>query len=143
MNKINTYLNFDGHAEAAFRFYQSIFGGEFPGGIRRMKDMPGGEKLGPEEQDRVIHIALPIGNDLLMGADILPSMGHQLTQGNHSYISVFPDSQQEADRLFNGLSEGGSIELPIKEQFWGDYFGSFTDRFGVRWMINFVKSRVS
>ena len=84
-----------------------------------------------------MHIALPIGNDLLMASDIVPSMGHKLTVGNNNYISIFPESREEADRLFNGLSVGGAVEMPMQEQFWGDYFGSFTDKYGIGWMINY------
>ena len=135
--KVNPYLNFDGQAEEAFIFYKSVFGGEFTGNMK-MKDAPGTENLTESEKTRTMHISLPIGKDnLLMGSDILPSMGHKLTKGNNNYISLHPDSKAEADRLFNGLSEGGVIEMPMSDQFWGDYFGSFFDKFGIGWMINF------
>lgn len=137
MAKLNSYLNFDGTAEEAFNFYKSVFGGEFRGGVMRMGDAPGTENLSDDEKKRVMHIALPIGNDLLMASDIVPSMGHKLTVGNNNYISIFPESREEADRLFNGLSIGGAIEMPMQEQFWGDYFGSFTDKYGIGWMINY------
>lgn len=137
MPKLNPYLNFDGTAEEAFNFYKSIFGGEFLGGVNKMSNAPGMENLPDNERNRVLHIALPIGNDILMASDIIPSMGHQLQQGNNNYISVFPDSRGEADRLFNSLSAGGAVEMPMEDMFWGDYFGSFTDKFGVKWMINF------
>ncbi|MBO9620600.1 MAG: VOC family protein [Niabella sp.] len=137
MAKLNPYLNFDGTAEAAFNFYKSVFGGEFRGGVMRMGDAPGGENLPADEKTRVMHIALPIGNDVLMASDIMPSMGHKLTVGNNNYVSIFPESKEEADRLFNGLSAGGRVEVPIQDQFWGDYFGSFTDKYGVGWMINY------
>lgn len=139
MTKLNPYLNFDGKAEEAFNFYKSVFGGEFQGGIFRMKDAPGTEKLSDEEKNRVMHIALPIGGDLLMASDIIPSMGHKLIEGNNNYVSVFPDSRDETERLFNGLSVGGNIEMALEDTFWGAYFGSFTDKFGVRWMINYQK----
>ena len=135
--KVNPYLNFDGQAEEAFIFYKSVFGGEFTGNMK-MKDAPGTENLTESEKTRTMHISLPIGKDnLLMGSDILPSMGHKLTKGNNNYISLHPDSKAEADRLYNGLSEGGVIEMPMSDQFWGDYFGSFFDKFGIGWMINF------
>lgn len=135
--KVNPYLNFDGQAEEAFIFYKSVFGGEFTGNMK-MKDAPGTENLTESEKNRTMHISLPIGKEhLLMGSDILPSMGHKLTNGNNNYISLHPDSKVEADRLFNGLSEGGVIEMPMSDQFWGDYFGSFFDKFGIGWMINF------
>ena len=137
MAKLNSYLNFDGTAEEAFNFYKSVLGGEFRGGVMRMGDAPGTENLSDDEKKRVMHIALPIGNDLLMASDIVPSMGHKLTVGNNNYISIFPESREEADRLFNGLSVGGAVEMPMQEQFWGDYFGSFTDKYGIGWMINY------
>ena len=137
MPKLNPYLNFDGKAEAALNFYKSVFGGEFVGGIHKMGDAPGTEALSAEEKDRVLHIALPIGDDLLMASDIVPSMGHKLIVGNNNHISIFPASRDEADRLFKGLSAGGTIDMPLADQFWGDYFGSFTDKFGVKWMINY------
>lgn len=137
MAKLNSYLNFDGQAEEAFNFYKSIFGGEFVGEIYRMGNAPGTENLSEESKNRVMHIALPIGNDLLMASDIIPEFGQTLTKGNSSYISVFPDSKEEADQLFKGLSEGGNIEMPLEDQFRGDYFGCFQDKYGIGWMINY------
>lgn len=142
MPKLNPYLNFDGKAEEAFTFYKSVFGGEFVGGIHRMGNAPGTENLSEEEKQRVMHIALPIGNDLLMASDIMPSMNQQLTVGNNNYISVFPDSRQQADEYFKALSEGGKIEMPLEDQFWGDYFGCFSDKYGVYWMINYNETMV-
>src|SRR5262245_58324677 len=137
--KLNPYLNFDGTAEAAMNFYKSVFGGEFTGnGVMRMNQAPGTEGLPENEKNRVMHVSLPIGNgDVLMASDIVPSMGHKLTQGNGNYICIAPETKQEADRLFKGLSQGGVVEMPLQDQFWGDYFGSFKDKFGVYWMINF------
>ena len=139
MAKLNPYLNFDGTAEEAFKFYQSVFGGEFVGGVMKMGNAPGTENFSEEEKNRVMHIALPIGKDLLMASDTMPSIGQTLTQGNGNYISIFPESREEADRIFNALSAGGEVEAPMEDQFWGDYFGSFKDKFGVYWMINFSK----
>lgn len=139
MPKLNPYLNFDGTAEEAFRFYQSVFGGEFVGGVMKMGNVPGMENLSDDEKNRVMHIALPIGGDLLMASDIIPSMGQNLNQGNGNYISVFPESREEADRIFDTLSAGGEVEMPMEDQFWGDYFGSFKDKFGVYWMVNYSK----
>lgn len=102
-----------------------------------MGNAPGTEGLSEEEKNRVMHIALRVGNDLLMASDIIPSMGHKLIVGNNNYISLFPDSREDADRIFNALSEGGVVEMPMEDQFWGDYFGSFVDKFGVNWMINY------
>ncbi|SFC55765.1 PhnB protein [Parapedobacter composti] len=133
---LNPYLNFDGNAEEALRFYQSVFGGELF--VQRMSDVPGMDNLPDDEKNRAMHVAIPIGKgQYLMASDCLPSQGHVLNVGNNNYISVTPDSREEADRLFNGLSEGGKVEMPMADQFWGDYFGSFEDKFGVRWMINF------
>ena len=139
MPKLNPYLNFDGKAEEAFLFYRTVFGGEFVGGVMKMGNAPGTEDLSKEDKNRVMHIALPIGKDLLMASDIVPSMGQKLSQGNGNYISVFPESREEADRIFSALSSGGEIEMPMEDQFWGDYFGSFKDQFGVFWMVNFSK----
>jgi PhnB protein len=135
--KVNPYLNFDGTAEEAMNFYKSVFGGEFMGaGIMRMGGAPGME-VSEKEKNRVMHVSLPIGNgDVLMASDIMPSMGQSLTQGNGNYICIAPDNKKEADRLFNGLSAGGTVEMPMADQFWGDYFGSFKDKYGVYWMIN-------
>lgn len=137
--KLSPYLNFDGTAEKAMNFYKSVFGGEFVGnGIMKMSEAPGTEGLPENEKNRVMHVSLPIGNgDVIMASDIVPSMGHKLTQGNGNYICISPDSKKEADRLFNALSAGGTVEMPMEDQFWGDYFGSFKDQFGVHWMINF------
>ena len=135
--KVNPYLNFDGKAEEAFNFYKSVFGGEFSGNMK-MKEAPGTEQLTEDEQNRTLHISLPIGKDIvLMASDIIPSVGQKLIKGNNNYISLHPESGEESDRLFNALSAGGKIEMPMADQFWGDYFGSFTDKFGVCWMINF------
>ncbi len=134
MAKLNPYLNFDGTCEEAFRFYKVVFGGEFLGDVHKMKDIPGTE-IPEEAKNRIMHVALPVGNDLLMGSDVFP--GQPFVQGNNNYISLFPESREEADRLFGALSEGGEVEIPMADQFWGDYFGSLKDKFGVYWMINY------
>ena len=103
MAKLNSYLNFDGQAEEAFNFYKSIFGGDFVGGIHRMGNAPGTENISEDSKNRVMHIALPIGGDLLMASDIIPEFGQTLVKGNHNYISVFPDSREEANTLFKGF----------------------------------------
>lgn len=138
---INPYLNFDGNAEEAFRFYQSVFGGELV--VQRMGDVPmEGIEITEEEKGYAMHVGLPIGSSQhLMASDCLKSQGHVLKQGNHNYISVAPDSREEADRLFNSLSAGGTVEMPMADMFWGDYFGSFVDKFGVSWMINFTNPK--
>lgn len=134
---MHPYLNFSGQAEEAFNFYKSIFGGEFIALIK-MSDTPGAEGLAEEEQNLVMHVALPIHENLiLMASDCVPSEGHVLHKGNNMYISINPESREEADRLFNGLSVDGEIEMPLADQFWGDYFGSFKDKYGICWMVNF------
>lgn len=137
MPKLNSYLNFDGKAEEAFNFYKSVFGGEFLGEIYKMGGAPGTENLSEEDKNKVMHVALPIGKDLLMGSDIIEGFGQSLTAGNNNYVSIFPETREEADRLFKSLSEGGTIEMPLEDQFWGDYFGSFQDKFGIYWMVNY------
>ena len=135
--KVQVYLNFDGNAEEAFEFYKSVFGRELAGAVR-FKDMPmEGFTIPAEDENKMMHIALPITDDsILMATDVVPSMGQELKVGNNVYVSLHPESREEADRLFNGLSAGGDVEMPMGEQVWGDYYGSFTDRFGVKWMIN-------
>jgi len=134
--KLNPYLNFGGNAEEAFRFYQSVFGGELF--IQKMSDVPGTENLSENEKNYAMHVSIPIGDgQFLMASDCLDSRGQKLNMGNNNYISITPDSREEADRIFNGLSSGGEIEMPMEDMFWGDYFGSFTDKFGVKWMINY------
>ena len=137
MTKLQPYLNFDGKAEEAFEFYKSVFGGEFSS-LVRFKDMPmEGVEIPAEEQDRVLHISLPIGDDsLLMASDTLRSLGQELVVGNNAYVSVHPESREEADRIFDGLSDGAAVEMPMGDQAWGDYYGALKDRFGIQWMVN-------
>lgn len=137
MATINPYLNFMGNTEEAFNFYKSVFGGEFAG-FTRFKDVPGSENMSAEDQEKIMHVALPIGQgNVLMGTDTLESMGHSLAIGNNISLSISADSKEEADQLFNGLSEGGKVEMPMDDAFWGAYFGMFADKFGVQWMINY------
>lgn len=137
--KVNTYLNFAGNTEEAFEFYKSVFGGEFSS-VVRFKDMPmEGVAIPEADQDKLMHIGLPLGEDnLLMATDALESLGQQLVQGNNVYISVHPDSREEADRIFNALSQGADVEMPIADQMWGDYYGSLKDKFGIGWMVNYA-----
>ncbi|RYD69597.1 MAG: VOC family protein [Sphingobacteriales bacterium] len=133
---LNPYLNFKGNAEEAFQFYQSVLGGELQ--LMRMSETPGTEDLSDEEKNLLMHVSLPIGNgQLLMASDCVDSMGQIVRPGNNNYISLSTDSREEATRIFNELSEGGEIEMPLDDMFWGDYFGSFKDKFEVCWMINF------
>jgi PhnB protein len=135
--KLHTYLNFAGNAKEAFEFYRSVFGREFSSAIA-FDDFPMEGFTVPEgDGDKMMHIALPIGEDsVLMASDALESLGQQVVQGNNAYISVHPESREEADRIFEALSDGAEIEMPIGDQAWGDYFGSLRDRFGVQWMVN-------
>jgi PhnB protein len=135
--KLNPYLNFNGVAEEAFQFYQSIFGGELF--IQRMSQAPGMDGLAEKEKNLVLHVCLPISDgQMLMASDCLESMGQHLTVGNNNYISLMPDSREEADRIFTGLSADGTIEMPMEDMFWGDYFGSFKDKYQIGWMINYA-----
>ncbi len=122
MTKLNTYLNFSGNAEQAFNFYKSVFGGEFTS-VVRFKDFPmEGVNIPKADENKVMHIGLPIGKqDILMASDSLESLGQKLVQGNNVFISVHPESKKEADRIFKALSAGGTIEMPIADQSWGDY----------------------
>jgi PhnB protein len=133
--QMNPYLNFDGNAEEAFNFYKSVFGGEFAT-VMRFKDNPQCGDISEDDKQRIMHIALPIDSGgILMASDALQSFGQKLTVGNNFYISLAPEKREDADRLFSGLSEGGTVEMPMTEMFWG-YFGCFADKFGIKWMLN-------
>jgi PhnB protein len=140
MAGVSTYLNFARNTEEAFNFYKSVFGTEFDGEIMRFSSVPpqdGQPPMSEEDKNLVMHVSLPIlGGHRLMGTDAPESLGFTLTEGNNVYISLAPDSREEADRLFAALSAGGNVEMPMGDQFWGDYFGSFTDKFGIHWMVN-------
>jgi PhnB protein len=136
MTKLNVYLNFPGNTEEAFNHYKSIFGGDLQ--VFRFKDMPmEGMSLSDEDASKIMHVSLPIGGDTLMGTDALASMGQKLEVGNNVNVSVSPDSRPEADRVFNALSSGGQIEMPLADQVWGDYYGACTDKYGIHWMVNY------
>lgn len=136
MPALNPYLNFNGSTEEAFNFYKSVFGGEFAM-IMRFKDIPAEYKGPAHEDNKVMHIALPItGGGMLMGSDVPEAMGKVIT-GTNIQLSLAPSSKAEADKLFNGLSAGGRVTMPMADAFWGAYFGMCEDKFGIRWMINF------
>src|SRR5438270_463955 len=138
MATINSYLNFPGTAEDAFNFYKSVFGGEF-NTLQRFKDTPFGDKMAEGEKEKIMHVALPIGKSaVLMATDAIESMGHKLTPGNNYHITVEPDSEEEATKLFNALSQGGNVTMPLEKAFWGAYFGMFVDKFGIQWMVNYT-----
>jgi PhnB protein len=140
MARVTTYLNFMGNTEQAFEFYKSVFKTEFAGPIGRMGDVPaapGMPTLSDAEKKSIMHIELPIlGGHVLMGTDALESMGHKLSFGNNVSINLEPDTLAEAQHLFEGLSAGGKVEMPLQKMFWGAHWASFTDKFGVLWMIN-------
>jgi PhnB protein len=141
MASVGTYLNFARETEEAFAFYKSVFRTEFEGEILRYSGMPpqeGQPAVAPEDLNLVMHVSLPIlGGHMLMGSDVPESMGGGIAPGNAFYVFLSPDSREEADRLFDALSAGGEVEMPMEDAFWGDYFGSFTDKFGVKWMIGY------
>ncbi|HBG58318.1 VOC family protein [Proteiniphilum sp. UBA1028] len=137
MAKLNPYLNFDGTCEEAFNFYKSVFGGEFTYLSRMGEFNVEGMDISDEDRSRVMHVSLPVGENILMGSDVPGHMKSQFKPGNNNYISLTPDSREEADRLFNELSVGGEVEMPMEEMFWGDYFGNFRDKYGIWWMINY------
>jgi PhnB protein len=137
--KIHAYLNFENKTEEAFRFYEKVLGGKLTE-IYRFGAMPqeGGFELTPEQKNLVMHVGLELPDgQMIMGSDTLPGMGPKRVEGNNFSISVHPDSKQEADRTFSALAQGGTITMPIADQFWGDYFGSLIDRFGINWMVNY------
>ena len=139
MATINPYINFNGNTEEAFNFYKSVFGGEFAN-VQRFGDTPGCDEMPIAEADKgkIMHIALPIGNDnVLMATDVLESMGQTLTEGNNFSISFSADSRDDAERIFNGLADGGRVEMPLNDTFWGAYFGMLQDQFGMRWMVSY------
>ncbi len=139
MPSINPYLNFAGDTEEAFNFYKSVFGGEFVM-LQRFSDTPQGDQVLPTVRDKIMHVSLPIGKgSILMGTDACEEMGFNLKQGNNFYICISPDSREEADKLFNGLSEGGKVNMPLEDMFWGAYYGDLTDKFGIKWMVNYHK----
>lgn len=139
MATVSTYLNFERETEEAFSFYKSVFGGEFEGGIMRFKDIPPTESMPPlpeADKNLVMHVSLPIfGGHRLMGTDAPDSMGFRVNCGNNVYIMLQIDTRKETQRLFNALSKGGQVEQELQDMFWGDYYGSCKDRFGVQWMF--------
>ena len=137
MALINPHINFNGNAEEAFNFYKSVFGGEFAT-VVRFKDIPSpGFTVTEKDAQKIMHIALPIGKNVLMGNDVPEFMGKVNENENRSKIAISAESKEEADKLFSGLSAGGSIEVPMNDSPWGSYFGMFRDKFGIEWMIDF------
>lgn len=140
MATMNIYLHFEGNAEEAFNFYKSVFGGEFDAFLR-YREMCDDSAFGPvpeDEKEKIMHAALPIGKEnVLMGNDTLKSMCNGINTGNNFSISISTQSREETERIFNGLSEGGKIMMPLAKTFWSEYFGVCGDKFGISWMVNF------
>lgn len=140
MSRVSTYLNFERDTAAAFEFYRTVFGGEFEGPMHRMGDAPaapGQPPLAEADRQLVMHVALPIlGGHMLMGTDAPRSMGFALNPGNNVHINLEPDTRAETERLFNALAQGGEVLMALQDMFWGAYFGSLRDRFGIQWMFN-------
>lgn len=134
MATLNPYLNFSGNAEEAFNFYKSIFGGEFIN-LMRFKDVPPELNMQASDGERIMHIALQIKDSVLMGSDMPESMG-QVQTGANFYISIEAANNAEADKFFKGLSEGGKVEMPMDNMFWGAYFGMVKDKYNIKWMIS-------
>lgn len=140
MARVTSYLNFANCTEEAFGFYQSVFKTDYVTPIMRFGDGPpcdGQPPMDPVTAKLVMHVALPtLGGHVLMGSDVPESMGFKVTLGNNFYINLEPDSRADADRLYAALAAGGQATMPLQEMFWGAYWGTLTDRFGVQWMIN-------
>jgi PhnB protein len=142
MITLDPYVNFMGKTEEAFTFYRSVFGGEFKM-LQRFKDVPDlpeKEKMSADDLEKIMHVALPIGGNTLMGTDALESLGHTLSVGNNISLSLNVTTKEEADTLFAALAEGGVVALPLIDMFWGAYFGMVDDKFGLKWMINCPRS---
>ena len=143
MARVSTYLNFPRSTEQAFLFYRSVFGGDFDGPIHRFSDVPpapGQPDLAEADKNLVMHVSLPIlGGHVLMGADAPESKGFSVKMGNNVYINLEPDTRADTDRLFAALGTNGKVETPLQDMFWGAYFGSLTDQFGMQWMFNCVE----
>lgn len=141
--RLHAYLNFDGTAEEALSFYAEVLGGTMTE-VHRFSSMPpmDGFELSPEQANRVMHVGveLPHGQ-MIMASDTFPGMGPEHTEGNNISISIHPTSRADADRIFGALSEGGVVTMPLADQFWGDYFGSLADRFGINWMVNYNEAQ--
>jgi PhnB protein len=141
MSRVSVYLNFPRTTEEAFIFYKSVFGGEFGGmGVMRFGDMPpmgGAPPVAEADKNLIVHIELPItGSAVLMGADAPESMGFHVNVGNNVHINLEPDTRKESKKLFDALSAGGKVTMDLQDMFWGAYYGSCTDKFGVQWMVN-------
>jgi PhnB protein len=140
MKAANPYLNFKGNTREAFEFYKSVFGGEFQAVLRFRDFGDNGMGVAEKDLDKIAHIALPLGNGLLMGTDVVEGMPGTFTVGTNVYIALDPDSAAEADRLFNGLAAGGQVQMPLQQTEWAEKYGSLVDKFGVQWMVSYAGS---
>ena len=141
MTTFSIYLNFNGNAEEAFHFYRSVLGGEIMM-IQRFKDTPQAGEVADADADKIMHMSMTVGkNMVLMATDALESKGHRLTFGNNFHISLNTESEEETRKIFDGLSAGGKIEVPLDKMFWGAYFGMFADKYGVHWMVSYDAPR--
>ena len=139
MSVVNIYLNFNGNCEEAFNYYRSVLGGEFSY-VGRFKDMPPheGQMVSEEEGNRIMHIGLPVSKQtMIMGSDTGGPWAASFKQGNNFSICISPDTRDEADRIYAGLSKDGQQTMPLSDTFWGDYFGMLTDKFGINWMVSY------
>ncbi len=133
---LNPYLNFDGNCREAFDHYLSVFGGDFEI-VQTFRDGPPGMGVREEEMDNIMHVSLPMGDSVLMGSDVPAAFGETPVTGSNVQVSISPGSKEDADRVFAGLSDGGKVTMPMMDMFWGSYFGSCTDKFGINWMVNY------
>ena len=137
----NPYLHFMGQSEAAMKYYKSVLGGEFLV-FQRYGDVPGGEKMPEEDQGKMMHISLVVNNNItIMASDSVKPMGNTIHQGNNFHICIQAENEAEVDKLFEGLSNGGQVEMPPNKTFWGAYFAMCQDKFGVRWMFNYSETK--
>ncbi|WP_313807218.1 VOC family protein [Flavobacterium sp.] len=136
MASVHPYLTFNGTCEEAFNFYKSVFGGDFPY-AGKFSEMPSEYPIAEADKNKIMHISLPIGNTVLMGSDAVEGFGGIPKLGDNFSISINADTEDEATRIFNGLSVGGKVTMPLNKTFWGAYFGMFTDKFGINWMVNY------
>ncbi|RLD56055.1 MAG: VOC family protein [Bacteroidetes bacterium] len=142
MTTVNTYLTFNGNCETAFNFYKAAFGVEFEM-VSKFKDMPPDPnlKISDEDKEKIMHVSMPIGNTVLMGSDTGGELANGYKAGNNFSVSINAGSKDEAERLFNVLSENGQIMMPMDKTFWGSYFGMFTDQYGIQWMVSFSEGK--
>lgn len=144
MSQLNVYLNFNGNCEEAFHFYNSVFGGAFSY-LSRFGEMPENEayKVSEADKNKIMHVSLPVGNSVLMGSDCGGEWAPTFKPGNNFSVSITAESKEEADIIFNALSSGGQITMPLANTFWGDYFGMLTDKFGINWMMSYNEQQVA